>query len=293
MLLEIINEFIKQKSISPVEWELIVTMTPLMIRGSLSSALSSTFGSSNVIKNIDLFRLPDVKDEPLDGDSYNISVGLLEDDRAAIIGSLKGARKDAQEIAAQYVEVTKKRLRVLAMPKSELFREALSSPDITNTGVCGETANLLARIIGVDSSDDGDMRALIGALKEENFPPIHLVVSIGKSHRFIVEKNGDNVTLLQSWIGRFSLATWLAKGEKVWKLNEFVQALELALPAKKDNQINNSYNRLFNVPGVERTPSPHIASEVSVDIYFTPDDDKIVRDNLSKIYEEAQQRWND
>ncbi len=290
MLLDIINEFIKQEGITPARWELIVTMSPSMIRGSL---LPLYFWPTELEGIIGLNQSPEAENNLLDYDLCQTSMMMLEEDRKVIVKHLQGTGKDAQKFAAKYVEAMTERLKILALPKRELLDRALASPDFTNTGVCGETANLLARILNGPPNGRGSMDNLVGALKMEDLPRIYLVVSIGESHRFLVEKNGDDVTLLQSWIGRFSLATWLAKGRPLWKLNGFVQALQAALPEEEDSQVNESYNLLFNVPGVDRTRSPHTTSQVSVDIYLTPDDDNDVRVNLRRVYEEGLQLWRD
>ncbi|HEY9432513.1 MAG TPA: hypothetical protein VI260_13705 [Blastocatellia bacterium] len=287
MLLDIIKEFIASEKIDPIYWELIITMRPSMIRGSLSSAVRS----QSAVRNIPLLQLPDVQDDPLDVYIYQMCMEELEKDRDSIITSLRGSFKDARTIAADYVEATTERLRILAMPKGELLKRALASPDLANTGVCGETANLLARILGVEPSDGGDLETLVKTLTMDELPPIHMLVSIGDSHKFLILKNGSDIILLQSWIGRFSLTTWMNNGQVFWKLNDFVQALSEALPTTKDNRINKSYNLLFNVPGVDPTPSPHTASEVSVTVYITPSDIKSVRDNLRGEYEAGQQKW--
>jgi hypothetical protein len=287
MLLDIIKEFIARENITPIYWELIITMRPSMIRGSLSSAVPS----QDAVKNIELLRLPDVQDDPLDGDTYQVCVGELEGDRNSIIQSLTDADKNAEKIAADYVEATTERLKILALPKGELLKRALASPDLANTGVCGDTANLLAQILGAKPSDSGDMKTLVNSLTADSLLQIHLLVSIGHSHRLLILKNGNDITLLQSWIGRFSLTTWIAKGRVFWKLNDFVRALSEALPATKNNRENESYNLLFNVPGVERTQSPHTASEVSVTVFKTPDDVKSVLENMRRAYAEGLQKW--
>jgi hypothetical protein len=287
MLLNIISKFIAQKQISPTRWELIITMRPSMIRGSLAPAVYS----HDAMNNIELFRMPDVQDDPLDDVSYRVYVGELENDRRSIIAFLAGSGSDAQGIAADYVKSATQRLQILALPKSALLERALASPDFAHTGVCGETANLLARVLGADPLEDGDMDTLIKALRWDALPKIHLLVSIGDSHKFLILKNGKDITLLQSWIGRFSLATWIDRGKVFWKEDEFVHALLEALPKVRDDRVNNSYNLLFNVPGVERTPSIHIASEVSCVVYITPEDESLVQDNLRREFEAGLQKW--
>jgi hypothetical protein len=287
MLFNIIKNFIAQKDISPDRWELTITMRPSMIRGSLAPAAYS----HAALKNIQLFRMPDVQDEPLDDVSYQVYAEELENDRRSIITSLKDPGVDAQRIATDYFKAATERLKVLALPKRALMERALASPDFANTGVCGETANLLARVLGADPVDEGHMETLINALRWEALPKIHLLVSIGDSHKFLVMKNGKDITLLQSWIGRFSLATWMDTGKVFWNVDEFANALLKALPNEHSDRINDSYNLLFNVRDGERTPSPHIASEVSCAVYMTPEDESLVQDNLRREYEAGRQKW--
>ncbi|MGH9756012.1 MAG: hypothetical protein ACREA2_24795 [Blastocatellia bacterium] len=269
-LLTMIQEFIVKQDIPLAYWELIVGVDAATLRGSFSPS-----PPEGAVLN----QLPPPTDEPLDSGFRDAYREMIQEDKRNNTG-----------VPATYFRDAETYLDVLTLSKQELLKYTLRASNISNTGICGETANKLAVILSGELLGRGGLNELIGALEMDARPRIYGVVSIGRSHRFLVEKIAGKVTLLQSWVGRFSLAKWVAEGRTVWDLREFVGALKAALPENRNPLVNAPYNQLFNVPGVTQTPSPHDASEVTVEIYQTPGNNA-VRENLRNIYLEDSKRW--
>jgi len=246
--------------------------------GTDASTLRGSFAPS-APQGIIVDQLPQATDEPMDSSLREAYREILTTGRSENAGFHTAYFTDAETY-----------LNVLALPKQELLEYTLRASNISNTGICGETANKLAVILGGERLRHGGLNELIEELNDNRRPRIYAVASIGRSHRFLAEKIAGKVTLLQSWVGRFSLARWVKEGQTEWALKDFVEALAMALPKESNSQVNLPYNKLFNVPGVTQTPSPHVASEVTVEIYQTPANN-LVRENLRNIYLEDLKRW--
>ncbi|PTL81595.1 hypothetical protein DAT35_21800 [Vitiosangium sp. GDMCC 1.1324] len=278
-LLELILDFIQDNKKLP-KWELIVTTDPVTLRGSY---VPSAPGA------LHLLGLPQAQAEPLPKELIDEVGGFIVKNNvqeiALSIGS--SASDDYERGATTY-------LQVLTLVAPDLLEFTLTRSNIPQTGICGETANKLSAILGGNELGPHDLEQLIEALEFKELPHVHAVVSVGTSHRFLIERvvsgNGEaQVTLLQSWVGRFSLARWIERGRVTWKLSEFIQALRLAFPSSRSYVDNAAYSALFNLDG-QRTQSPHIASEVTATLYLSSDE-KEVAAALAESTTQGKSRW--
>jgi hypothetical protein len=277
-LLELILEFLKDPRKLP-KWELIVTTDPVTLRGSY---VPSAPGGLN------LYGLPQAQAEPLPKEILDVMGSFVQENVTEIASRIgRSSATDYQRDAETY-------LQVLALGAPELLEFTLTRSNIPQTGICGETANKLGAILGGTRLEEGGLDSLIELLEFHDLPHVYAVVSVSTSHRFLIERvfseGGEaQVTLLQSWVGRFSLARWVQQGRVRWVLPDFIRALRLAFPTHRSHEDNRAYSDLFNLDN-QVTQSPHVASEVTADIYL-PADERAVLEQLAASTNQGKEKW--
>jgi len=271
-----IKNFIEANRLSWSRWEIMASMDAATLRGSYLPLAP---------QDMTLNQIPTAQDQPIDKETLSLVPELIEDNTVAIKRATGASR------AAAYSQAASVYLKTLSLSKQELLEYTLNTSDIYSTGICGETANKLNLIAKGSKIADVSLEGLINALGRTDLPRIYAVVHIAPSHRFHVEKVVDKIFLLQSWVGRFSLASWVNKGKIEWDLYEFLEALQVALPAKRGADINKYYSLLFNLKGAALTPSAHTSDQVSCAMYQSADE-KTVRDNIEATYHSDVSKWN-
>jgi len=271
-----IKEFIERNGIPWNRWELMTSMEARSLRGSY---VPHTPGG------IVLYELPEAKDETPSGDILSVVQQLIEQNYISIRDSID------EDIAVAYLAEASSYLKSLSLSKQGLLDYTLNDSNIYKTGICGETANKLNVISMGSKLSDTNLDGLIQTFRRTDLPRIYAVVHIAPSHRFHVEKVVDNVFLLQSWVGRFSLASWVSKGNIEWGLNEFLTAVQFALPAEPDTDLNQYYSLLFNLKGADLTPSAHTADQVTCTIYQSADN-KTVCKSIEDTYLADVSKWS-
>jgi hypothetical protein len=271
-----IKDFIETKGISWSHWELMTSMEATTLRGSYLP---------HPPQDTPLYQIPEAGDEAPSADILSLVPTLIEHN-TAVIRQTKG-----ESSATAYFQAASVYLKTLSLSKQKLLEYTLNNSDIYNTGICGETANKLNLISLGAKLEDTSLEGLIKALERTDLPRIYAVVHIAPSHRFHVEKVVDKIFLLQSWVGRFSLASWVSKGNVEWELAEFLKALQIALPVKRNTDINQYYSLLFNLKGAGLTPSAHTSDQVSCAIYQSADN-RSVRDSMESAYHSDVSKWS-
>ena len=271
-----IKRFVEKFGISWGRYEIVTSMDPATLRGSY---LPHPPGE------LTLNRLPEAKDEALSEDILSLVPHLIDDNSRIISESIY------QDTAATYLMDAYTYLKTLSLSNQALLQYTLQESDVYNTGICGETANKLERISKGSKLMDTSLDGLINMMRSSDRPRIYAVVQIGPSHSFYVEKVVDKIFLLQSWVGRFSLASWISKGTVEWDLDMFLMALKVALPDNQYDDINQYYSLLFNLNDADPTPSAHTAGQVSCTIYQSADNEKVSK-SIEATYRVDDSNWS-